>query len=73
MKIVNKLVRNTALAAGMLWSAVAPVGAVSVGDTAPDVRAQSALNGKVTEFNLQGALAKHAVVLYFFVKAFNSG
>lgn len=50
-----------------------PARAISVGDTAPDFSANSALGGKVVPFNLKATLAKHAVVLYFFPKAFTSG
>jgi thioredoxin-dependent peroxiredoxin len=66
-------------AAGVTIAALAvfvlatPARALSVGDAAPDFTADSALNGKVVKFSLKDALAQHAVVLYFFPKAFTSG
>lgn len=50
-----------------------PARALSVGDTAPDFTADSAQNGKVNTFHLKDELAKHAIVLYFFPKAFTAG
>jgi thioredoxin-dependent peroxiredoxin len=47
--------------------------ALQVGDAAPDFTANSALAGKTVKFSLKDELAKHAVVLYFFPKAFTSG
>jgi hypothetical protein len=47
--------------------------ALDAGDTAPDFTAQSVLGGKTVTFSLKDALAKHAVVLYFFPKAFTAG
>jgi peroxiredoxin Q/BCP len=47
--------------------------ALDVGDAAPDFTADSALAGKTVTFSLKDELAKHAVVLYFFPKAFTSG
>jgi len=52
---------------------VGPAAALSVGDTAPDFTAPSVLDGKTVDFSLKAALAKHAVVLYFFPKAFTAG
>jgi len=46
---------------------------LKVGDRAPNVQAQSALAGKIVKFDLHDALAKNAVVLYFFPKAFSQG
>jgi hypothetical protein len=47
--------------------------ALDAGDAAPEFTAQSVLGGKTVTFNLKDALAKHAVVLYFFPKAFTAG
>ena len=47
--------------------------ALDAGDAAPDFSAPSVLGGKTVEFSLKEALAKHAVVLYFFPKAFTAG
>jgi hypothetical protein len=47
--------------------------ALEVGDAAPDFTADSALAGKTVKFSLKDELAKHAIVLYFFPKAFTSG
>ncbi len=52
---------------------VGPAAALSAGDTAPEFTAPSVLDGKAVEFSLKAALAKHAVVLYFFPKAFTAG
>jgi thioredoxin-dependent peroxiredoxin len=63
------------IAAGALALLVmsGPARALAVGDAAPDFTADSALDGKVVKFSLKDALAKHAVVLYFFPKAFTTG
>ncbi len=66
------LIGVTAGAIAVLASA-GPARALSVGDTAPDFTADSTLGGKVSSFNLKDALAKHAIVLYFFPKAFTTG
>ncbi len=58
----------TALAVPSLASA-----ALKVGDTAPSFTAQGSLGGKPFDFNLDGALKKGPVVLYFFPAAFTSG
>ena len=50
-----------------------PAAGLSAGDSAPEFKAVSVLDGKVVEFSLKDALAKNAVVLYFFPKAFTSG
>ena len=54
----------------------APAGAAAAltpGNIAPEFKAPSVVDGKVVEFNLKDALAKHAVVLYFFPQAFTAG
>jgi hypothetical protein len=73
MKILRQVTLVAASAAAAIWSAVAPSAALSPGDTAPDFKAQSTLDGKISSFRLKDALAKHAVVLYFFPQAFSSG
>ncbi len=50
-----------------------PAAAVSVGDTMPNIRADSTVDGKIVPFSLKDALSQHAVVLYFFPKAFTKG
>ena len=47
--------------------------ALSVGSTAPDFRAEGALDGKSFTFHLADALKKGPVVLYFFPAAFTPG
>jgi peroxiredoxin Q/BCP len=47
--------------------------ALGVGDAAPNFTLDSALDGKVVKFSLKDQLAKQAVVLYFFPKAFTAG
>jgi peroxiredoxin len=46
---------------------------LKVGDVAPAFTTQAAVAGKPFEFNMQAALKKGPVVLYFFPKAFTSG
>ncbi len=64
-----------AAALGMLGIAlfVMPATALSVGDKVPAVNANSTLAGKTVDFHLSSALSKHAIVLYFFPKAFSQG
>ncbi|MDQ6781677.1 MAG: hypothetical protein M3Z37_11065 [Candidatus Eremiobacteraeota bacterium] len=50
-----------------------PSYALDAGDAAPPVNARSVLGGKTVHFDLQQALRHHAVVLYFFPKAFTQG
>ena len=69
---ITKLLTAATVAVVSLFVA-RPADALSVGATAPEFTAQSALGGKVVDFNLKTALGKHAVVLYFFPKAFTSG
>ena len=71
MKVMRLL---TAVLAGALsLFNIGPAAALTPGNTAPDFKAPSVLDGKVVEFNLKDALAKHAVVLYFFPQAFTAG
>lgn len=73
MKInITKLLTAASVAIVSLFAG-RPADALSVGDAAPNFKAQSALDGKVVDFDLKNALAKHAVVLYFFPQAFSSG
>lgn len=69
---ITKLLTAATVAVISLFVA-RPADALSVGDSAPEFTAQSALDGKLVDFNLKAALAQHAVVLYFFPKAFTSG
>ena len=57
----------------ILVAFAAPANALKVGDTAPNIQAKAALDGKIVDFDLQTALAKNAVILYFFPKAFSQG
>jgi len=50
-----------------------PSFALDAGGTAPPIHAPSVLGGKTLTFDLQDALRHHAVVLYFFPKAFTQG
>lgn len=47
--------------------------ALKPGDRAPDFTAEASLGGKVFSFSLAAALAKGAVVLYFYPAAFTTG
>ncbi len=73
MKIARQLMLIAASAVAAIAAAVTPSSALTAGDAAPDFKAKSVLDGKVVEFSLKSALAKHAVVLYFFPKAFTEG
>ncbi len=73
MKKFPWLLIGAAAGAVAILAIAGPARALSVGDTAPDFTADSALGGKVSSFHLKDALAKHAVVLYFFPKAFTTG
>ncbi|MBE7219407.1 MAG: peroxiredoxin [Caulobacteraceae bacterium] len=70
-----RLARTLALAASAaaLLVAGAAHAALPVGATAPEFSAQGALAGKTFSFDLQKALARGPVVLYFFPAAFTSG
>lgn len=50
-----------------------PSFALDAGATAAPIHAPSVLGGKALTFDLQDALRHHAVVLYFFPKAFSQG
>jgi peroxiredoxin len=68
--------RTTFLAAAALLAFALPATAraeLPVGARAPGFTAQSAMAGKVQSFNLQAALRRGPVVLYFFPKAFTQG
>jgi len=63
-------------AAAALSLALAPLAAhaeLAVGTTAPDFSTQGALAGKPLPVSLRALLAKGAVVLYFYPKAFTQG
>ena len=64
---------TVAFLAAMSLLNVGRAAALDAGDAAPDFTAPSVLDGKTVDFNLKEALAKHAVVLYFFPKAFTAG
>jgi peroxiredoxin len=64
----------SAFAALAALAAAAPaMAALAVGARAPDFSAPAAMAGKAFNFNLDGALKKGPVVLYFFPAAFTSG
>lgn len=72
--------RNPHGMAARLWLAAALAGmgcgaqaALPVGAVAPDFTAQAALAGKEFTFNLNQALAKGPIVLYFYPKSFTAG
>jgi peroxiredoxin Q/BCP len=73
MKNLGWVLAGIAVGALAVTAIAAPARALGVGDAAPDFTADSALAGKVVKFSLKDALAKHAVVLYFFPKAFTAG
>ena len=52
---------------------IGPAAALSAGEPAPDFSAPSVLGGKTVDFSLKEALARGAVVLDFFPKAFTAG
>jgi peroxiredoxin len=61
------------MATAMLGSAVPASAELAVGKTAPEFVAEGALAGKDFSFDLEAALKKGPVVLYFFPKAFTQG
>lgn len=72
----SPVMRKTILAAASLLTLAIPATAqaeLRVGARAPAFTAQSAMGGKVQSFNLQAALRRGPVVLYFFPKAFTQG
>lgn len=73
MKNLRWLVGALALGLGAVTVMLSPARALSVGENAPDFKADSTLNGRPAPFHLKEALARQAVVLYFFPKAFTAG
>jgi hypothetical protein len=71
MKVLRPL--TAVVAAAMSLFNIGAAAALTPGNTAPQFKAPSVVDGKVVEFNLKDALAKHAVVLYFFPQAFTAG
>jgi thioredoxin-dependent peroxiredoxin len=71
MKVMRPL--TAVFAAVMSLFNIGAAAALTPGNTAPEFKAPSVVDGKVVEFNLKDALAKHAVVLYFFPQAFTAG
>jgi thioredoxin-dependent peroxiredoxin len=70
MTIRRYTIATAALA--LLCAAPAPA-ALSTGSKAPDFTLQATLGGKVFSFNLDDALKKGPVVLYFYPAAFTKG
>lgn len=73
MKNFGWVLAGAALGALAVIAVAAPARALNVGDAAPDFTANSVVAGKAVKFSLKDALAKHAIVLYFFPKAFTTG
>ena len=71
MKVIRPL--TAVVAAVMSLFNIGAAAALTPGKAAPDFNAPSVVDGKVVDFNLKNALAQHAVVLYFFPKAFTAG
>jgi thioredoxin-dependent peroxiredoxin len=71
MKVMRPL--TAVFAAVMSLFNIGAAAALTPGNTAPEFKAPSVVDGKVVEFNLKDALAKHAVILYFFPQAFSAG
>ena len=64
---------SAAAALAVVASALGAHAALSSGATAPDFTAQAYLGGKPFTFNLNDALKKGPVVVYFFPAAFTNG
>lgn len=67
---------RTALIAAALAALAIPAtlqAELPVGTRAPDFSTQAALGGKVSQFNLQQALRRGPVVVYFYPKSFTQG
>jgi peroxiredoxin Q/BCP len=69
---MNRLMISAAALAAFALPASA-FAALKVGDMAPTFTTQASLAGKAYDFNLDAALKKGPVVLYFFPAAFTSG
>jgi peroxiredoxin Q/BCP len=69
---MKTLIATTGLLA-LLAAPTLACAALKVGDTAPAFSAKASLGGKEYDFNLDAALKKGPVVLYFFPAAFTSG
>lgn len=70
---MNKIALAFAAVAAMLVVPAAAPANLPVGARAPQIVTQGALAGKPFNFNLEQALKKGPVVLYFYPKAFTSG
>ncbi|WP_338465874.1 peroxiredoxin [Novosphingobium sp. ZN18A2] len=70
---MKQIVLRLAAASLALSVPVAAHAELPVGATAPEFSARGALAGKVFSFNLDKALKRGPVVLYFFPKAFTPG
>ncbi|MBC5825581.1 MAG: hypothetical protein GIW99_01785 [Candidatus Eremiobacteraeota bacterium] len=56
-----------------LGSAASAADMPAVGHAAPNAKARSVADGKISDFDLATATAKQPVVLYFFPEAFTPG
>ncbi|WP_066091530.1 peroxiredoxin [Xanthomonas massiliensis] len=75
MKTTKKFVRRLAisLAAGLALPVMTALAALPQGATAPEFSLKAALAGKPMTFDLDQALKRGPVVLYFFPAAFTAG
>ncbi len=73
MMTSNRLIANAAAIAALLGLSSAASAELPVGTAAPNFATKGALAGKDFSFDLQSALKKGPVVLYFFPKAFTQG
>jgi len=71
----NTLIMATVLISGAawLWGSGPAAAALPVGATAPEFATEASLAGKPFQFDLDAALAKGPVVLYFYPAAFTKG
>jgi len=73
MMTSNRLIASAAAIAALLGLSSAASAELPVGTAAPNFTTKGALAGKDFSFELQSALKKGPVVLYFFPKAFTQG
>lgn len=70
---MKQAIATFSLGLSLLMGAGSAQAALDVGTPAPDFTVQAALAGKTFEFNLNEALKKGPVVLYFYPAAFTQG
>jgi len=73
MKITTIMATALISGAAWVWAGGPAAAALPVGATAPEFATEASLAGKPFQFDLDAALAKGPVVLYFYPAAFTKG